>query len=139
MTFYDFLFIILAGGFGGLMSSLHLNEGVFVAPSVIEIEYTTHKRKIYHFGSCSDIVLGMGAGLIASLPLGLEFPKYIYASVLAGFGGGAFIANQAKITAEDKARSQTELPDLTTVDNSGTSNDDEVTFEIQSTNEGDGK
>ncbi|WP_150270824.1 hypothetical protein [Paenibacillus tepidiphilus] len=112
MEFWDILALLISGGFGGVLSGLYLNDGSWVSPAKIEIDTLHVKRNIYNLGIYSDILLGMGAGLIAALPLGLEYPKYIYVAMLGGFGGGSFIAKQAKMTLDAKLKSQEELPEL---------------------------
>lgn len=116
MTVYDVLFILLSGAAGGLLSGLYLNEGIIQLPRKLRPDAAGMARNQYHLGIFADIILGMGAGVIGALPLDLEFPKYIYVAMIAGFGGGNFIAKQAKLTAEDKARSADELPDLPEAD-----------------------
>lgn len=86
MHWTDFAVIIASGSFGGLLSSLYIHDGSLILPKIIELELSDgSRRKNYHIGFLSDIILGAGAGLISALPLGLEFPKYIYVAMIAGF------------------------------------------------------
>ncbi|WP_151734370.1 hypothetical protein [Paenibacillus tengchongensis] len=112
MELRDIMVLLISGGFGGVLSGLYLNDGNWVSPAKIEIDTLHVKRNIYNLGIYSDILLGMGAGLIAALPLGLEYPKYIYVAMLGGFGGGSFIAKQAKMTLDAKLKTHEELPEL---------------------------
>lgn len=132
MHWTDFLVIIASGSFGGLLSSLYIHDGSLILPKIIELEFSDgSRRKNYHIGFLSDIVLGAGAGLISVLPIGLEYPKYIYVAIIAGFGGGSFIAKQAKLTAEEKVSSQDKLPTIvasSVPDTDASSN--EVTFDL---------
>ncbi|MFP4976150.1 hypothetical protein ACE6ED_12175 [Paenibacillus sp. CN-4] len=133
MHWTDFLVILAAGSFGGLLSSLYIHDGSLILPKGIELELSDGStRKHYHIGFLSDIVLGAGAGLIAVLPIGLEFPKYIYVAMIAGFGGGSFIAKQAKLTAEEKVSSQDKLPPIvaSSVPLTSENSADEVMFEL---------
>ncbi len=131
MHWTDFLVIIASGSFGGLLSSLYMHDGSLILPKVIELEFSDgSRRKNYHIGFLSDMILGAGAGLIAVLPIGLEFPKYIYVAIIAGFGGGSFIAKQAKLTAEEKVSSQDKLPTIVAASVPDTDASDEVTFEL---------
>jgi hypothetical protein len=130
VQWFDFLIIIASGAFGGLLSSIYLNDGALISPKKIELDLSDGTKRTHtHLGFWSDVFLGAGAGLIASLPLGLEFPKYIYVAMLAGFGGGSFIAKQAKLTAEEKISAQDKLPNITPTNNNA-SDEDEVTFEL---------
>ncbi|MCJ8012101.1 hypothetical protein MUG84_10135 [Paenibacillus sp. KQZ6P-2] len=130
MHWTDFLMIIASGSFGGLLSSLYIHDGSLVMPKIIEMELSDgSRRKNYHIGFLSDIILGAGAGLIAVLPIGLDFPKYIYMAIIAGFGGGSFIAKQAKLTAEEKISSQDKLPTIVASSVPDTDSD-EVTFDL---------
>lgn len=131
MHWTDFAVIIASGSFGGLLSSLYIHDGSLILPKIIELEFSDgSRRKNYHIGFLSDIILGAGAGLISALPLGLEFPKYIYVAMIAGFGGGSFIAKQAKLTAEEKISSQDKLPTIIASSAPDTDSPDEVTFEL---------
>lgn len=131
MHWTDFLVIIASGSFGGLLSSLYIHDGSLILPKIIELELSDgSKGRNYHIGFLSDLVLGAGAGLIAVLPIGLEFPKYIYMAIIAGFGGGSFIAKQAKLTAEDKVSSQDKLPTIVASSVPDPKPSDEVTFEL---------
>ncbi|BFH59800.1 hypothetical protein [Paenibacillus azoreducens] len=131
MHWTDFVVIISSGSFGGLLSSLYIHDGALILPKRIELELSDGtKRRNYHIGFLSDIILGAGAGLIGALPLGLEFPKYIYLAIIAGFGGGSFIAKQAKLTAEEKVSSQDKLPTIIASSAQGMDGPEEVTFEL---------
>ncbi|WP_136607782.1 DUF4257 domain-containing protein [Paenibacillus dokdonensis] len=131
MHWTDFLVIIASGSFGGLLSSLYIHDGSLILPKIIELELSDgSRRKNYHIGFLSDIILGAGAGLISVLPIGLEFPKYIYVAIIAGFGGGSFIAKQAKLTAEEKVSSQDKLPTIIASSIPDTDDPKEVTFEL---------
>lgn len=101
--------MLLFGAFGGFLSAIYLNDGKIIKPGTIDEE---DGKSNYFLGLFADIILGAGAGLIASLAMGLEYPKYIYVSMLAGFAGGNFIAKQAKTLAEDKVKGVTDFPTI---------------------------
>lgn len=112
MTLWDFISIMLAGAAGGFMSAIYLNEGKIIPPQ--RITAAEGQKDHWSLGIWADIFLGIGAGLIATIPLEIGYPKGIYVALLAGFGGGNFIAKQAKVTAENKLEVSNKLPELNT-------------------------
>lgn len=134
VTIWNFIAIIIAGAFGGLLSAIHLNDGKLISPEVIKIE--GQKRGQLFLGFWADVILGAGAGLIATIPLDIQFPKCIYVAIIAGFGGGNFIAKQAKETAEAKAHATGRLPDF----HVGETADENGLIDVETNSgEGDGK
>lgn len=113
VTFWNFTAIIVAGAFGGLLSALHLNDGKLSPPEKIKI--TGLGKKQLYLGFWTDIILGAGAGLIATIPLDLQFPKCVYVAMIAGFGGGNFIAKQAKDTEKERVIANNDLPTIGSV------------------------
>lgn len=91
----EWLFIIIAGAVGGLVSTF-LNEGGFMAPTTF-IDARGHQR--WHPGTAGDVVVGAVAGIVF---WGLYTPdprfdspasvRPVVAALLAGLGGGRLLS-----------------------------------------------
>ncbi|GAA4712886.1 DUF4257 domain-containing protein [Brevibacillus fulvus] len=111
MPWYDYIYIVLAGAFGGILHAIYYNDGKLLMPKRVP-DLDDQSRYNYSLGFVGDILLGIAAGLIATLPLDLERANAIYVSMISGFAGGAFIAKEAKMTEEVRSKVATQLPDL---------------------------
>lgn len=112
MFWWSLVLVIGSGAFGGFLSAIHLNDGKIWLPSkLIQVE---DGSKYLTLGLWADIILGIGAGLIATLPLGLSGAQAVYVALLAGFGGGNFIAKQAKLVEQARNKANHRLPVLPT-------------------------
>lgn len=105
-----YVIIVLSGAFGGILSHIHRNDGKLY--SHYKINLSENEKGHIYLGYWGDIILGAGAGLLATLPLDITAPKGIYVALIGGFGGGNFIAKQALKTEEEKAALTSSMPNI---------------------------
>lgn len=97
------IWIIAAGGFGGLLHALSLGERL-----LFPVKTRENNRLSLGLGFIGDILLGIGAGIGVTFFIMPEiFLKQIALSLIAGFGGGSFLGsllNRLSVRAERQER-----------------------------------